>query len=161
MLWFKKWILSSLSHLEVSMRISDVAIKLCPENPEGLIAYASVTFDNAFVVHDLKVIDGLRGLFIAMPSRKLSDRCVCGGKNHLGAHYCNNCGRRLASDRGIRDATGRVILHADVAHPIHEHMRSYLTAEVRAALDCEWEKAQQPGYVCTYDERTHNSPRAA
>ena len=36
-------------------------------------AVVSVTFDNAFVVHDIKVIDGEKGLFIAMPSRKASD----------------------------------------------------------------------------------------
>ena len=36
-------------------------------------AVVSVTFDNAFVVHDIKVIDGEKGLFIAMPSRKATD----------------------------------------------------------------------------------------
>jgi len=36
-------------------------------------AVASVTFDDEFVVHDIKVIEGQNGLFIAMPSRKLSD----------------------------------------------------------------------------------------
>jgi stage V sporulation protein G len=36
-------------------------------------AIVSVTFDNEFVVHDIKVIDGQNGLFIAMPSRKTPD----------------------------------------------------------------------------------------
>ncbi len=36
-------------------------------------AVASVTFDNEFVVHDIKVIDGQNGLFVAMPSRKMGD----------------------------------------------------------------------------------------
>ena len=36
-------------------------------------AVASVTFDNEFVVHDIKVIEGQSGLFIAMPSRKTPD----------------------------------------------------------------------------------------
>ena len=36
-------------------------------------AIASVTFDDEFVVHDIKVIEGRNGLFIAMPSRKMSD----------------------------------------------------------------------------------------
>ena len=38
-----------------------------------LKAVASVTLDNCFVVHDIKIIDGTDGLFIAMPSRKTSD----------------------------------------------------------------------------------------
>lgn len=36
-------------------------------------AIASVTFDEEFVVHDIKIIDGQNGLFIAMPSRKMGD----------------------------------------------------------------------------------------
>ena len=36
-------------------------------------AVASVTFDDEFVVHDIKIIDGQNGLFIAMPSRKATD----------------------------------------------------------------------------------------
>lgn len=36
-------------------------------------AIVSVTFDDEFVVHDIKVIDGQNGLFIAMPSRKMND----------------------------------------------------------------------------------------
>ena len=36
-------------------------------------AIVSVTFDDAFVVHDIKVIEGEKGLFIAMPSRKTAD----------------------------------------------------------------------------------------
>ena len=36
-------------------------------------AIVSVTFDNEFVVHDIKIIDGQNGLFVAMPSRKMAD----------------------------------------------------------------------------------------
>ena len=36
-------------------------------------AVVSITFDNAFVVHDIKIIEGEKGLFIAMPSRKAAD----------------------------------------------------------------------------------------
>ena len=52
------------------MQITDIRIRKIAK--EGKMkAVVSVTFDNAFVVHDIKVIDG--GLFIAMPSRKASD----------------------------------------------------------------------------------------
>ena len=54
------------------MTITDVRIrKIATEGK--MKAIVSVTFDNEFVVHDIKVIDGERGLFIAMPSRKAAD----------------------------------------------------------------------------------------
>lgn len=54
------------------MEITDVRIRKI--DSEGKMkAVASVTFDNEFVVHDIKVIDSQNGLFIAMPSRKAPD----------------------------------------------------------------------------------------
>ena len=54
------------------MQITDIRIRKIAK--EGKMkAVVSVTFDNAFVVHDIKVIEGEKGLFIAMPSRKASD----------------------------------------------------------------------------------------
>ena len=54
------------------MNITDVRIRRIEE--EGrLKAVVSVTFDEEFVVHDMKIIDGDNGLFVAMPSRKSSD----------------------------------------------------------------------------------------
>ena len=68
------------------MEITEVRIKLMDEPGERLQAFCSVTFDNAFVVRDLKIIDGTNGPFVAMPSRKLTARCGrCGCENHLRA----------------------------------------------------------------------------
>lgn len=54
------------------MTITDVRIrKIATEGK--MKAIVSVTFDNEFVVHDIKVIEGQNGLFIAMPSRKTPD----------------------------------------------------------------------------------------
>ncbi|GKX68716.1 septation regulator SpoVG [Inconstantimicrobium mannanitabidum] len=54
------------------MQITDVRIRKIAS--EGKMkAIVSVTFDNEFVVHDIKVIEGQNGLFIAMPSRKTPD----------------------------------------------------------------------------------------
>jgi len=51
------------------MDITDVRVRKV--NAEGKMkAVVSVTFDNAFVVHDVKVVEGTNGLFVAMPSRK-------------------------------------------------------------------------------------------
>jgi stage V sporulation protein G len=54
------------------MEITEV--KVFPvQNNDKLKAYASVVFDNCFVVRDLRVIHGATGLFVAMPSRKRKD----------------------------------------------------------------------------------------
>jgi stage V sporulation protein G len=54
------------------MKVTDVRIRKV--NNEGKMkAVVSVTFDDEFVVHDIKVIEGQNGLFIAMPSRKMPD----------------------------------------------------------------------------------------
>ncbi len=56
------------------MRITDVRIRLVNKEDNKLKAVASVTFDESFVVHDIKVIESAEGaLFIAMPSRKTND----------------------------------------------------------------------------------------
>lgn len=55
------------------MRISDVRIRLVNKEDNKLKAVASVTFDDCFVVHDIKVIDSADGAFIAMPSRKTNN----------------------------------------------------------------------------------------
>ncbi len=51
------------------MSITDVRIRML-SNDNKMKAIASITFDGDFVVHDIKIIEGDRGLFIAMPSRK-------------------------------------------------------------------------------------------
>ena len=53
------------------MKITEV--KVFPVNEDRLKAYVSITFDNCFVVRDLKVIQGTSGLFVAMPSKKRKD----------------------------------------------------------------------------------------
>jgi stage V sporulation protein G len=133
--------------------ITEVRIKLCEANSERLLAFCSVTFNNAFVVRDLKIIEGTKGVFVAMPSRKLTDRCYkCSSKNHLRARFCNQCGAKLDEHRAMRDNDGRAKLHADIAHPIHSVAREQIQGAVIKAYMEEKERAKQPGYVCTYDE---------
>ena len=93
------------------MVITEVRIKLMEDSNENerLQAFCSVTFDNAFVVRDLKIIEGTKGSFVAMPSRKLTDRCPgCGCKNHLRARFCNQCGSKLDEDRATDDEPERI-----------------------------------------------------
>ena len=54
------------------MQITDVRIRKSTTDGK-MKAIVSVTFDNEFVVHDIKIIEGQNGLFIAMPSRKTPD----------------------------------------------------------------------------------------
>lgn len=55
------------------MRISDVRVRIVKKDDSKLKAVASVTFNDCFVIHDIKVIEGNEGYFIAMPSRKTAD----------------------------------------------------------------------------------------
>jgi len=70
------------------MEITEV--KVFPVNEERLKAYVSVTFDNCFVVRDLKIINGNTGLFVAMPSKKRKD-----GQFKDIAHPLNNETREM------------------------------------------------------------------
>lgn len=58
--------------MNLSLEVTDVRIRKI--SAEGKMkAIVSVTFDNQFVVHDIKIIKGLNGIFVAMPSRKMPD----------------------------------------------------------------------------------------
>jgi len=135
------------------MEITEVRIKLMIDSDDRLQGFCSVTFDNCFVVRDLKIIDGANGPFVAMPSRKLTSHChQCGSKNHLKAQYCNQCGARLREERTVRDSEGRAKLYADIAHPINSQCREMIQNRVIAEYRTELERAKQPGYVSRYDE---------
>lgn len=135
------------------MEITEVRIKLMEDADDRLRAFCSITFDDCFVIRDLKIIDGLNGPFVAMPSRKLTSHCPqCRAKNHLRAAYCNQCGSKLAEDRAVRDQDGRVKLYADIAHPINAVCRELIQTRVIAEFSKELERAKQPGYRSRYDE---------
>lgn len=55
-----------------SVKVTDVRIRKI-NNDGKMKAIVSVTFDDEFVVHDIKIIEGQNGLFIAMPSRRMAD----------------------------------------------------------------------------------------
>lgn len=54
------------------MQITDIRVRVVSRDSK-MKAVVSVTFDDAFVVHDIKIIEGEKGLFIAMPSKKTPD----------------------------------------------------------------------------------------
>lgn len=55
------------------MKISDVRIRLIKKDDSKLKAVASMTLDDCFVIHDIKIIEGTDEMFISMPSRKTPD----------------------------------------------------------------------------------------
>lgn len=55
------------------MKITDIRIRLISNAESKLKAVASITIDDCFVVHDIKVLEGNQGLFVSMPSRKTPD----------------------------------------------------------------------------------------
>jgi stage V sporulation protein G len=128
------------------MEITEVRVVLRDSPDKKLKAYATVTFDNAFVVRNIKVIEGTSGLFIAMPSRKIKQPCPkCNFKNELRSKYCNQCGAQfpLVAKIGEQETAGSTQLeHKDIAHPITQPFREYLQKRVLEAY--EQEKAKSP-----------------
>lgn len=74
------------------MKITDVRVRVVNRESK-MKAVVSVTFDEAFVVHDIKVIEGEKGLFVAMPSKKTSD-----GEYRDIAHPINGDMRAVLQD---------------------------------------------------------------
>ncbi len=136
------------------MVVTEVKIKLVPRSDSKLLAFASITFDRCFVVRDIKVIQGTKTLFVAMPSRKITDHCKkCGAKNHLQAGFCNQCGTKLPEKRTRPDGRGRAKLHADIAHPINVQCRQDIQEAILKGYAEEFERSRQPGYVpAPFDE---------
>lgn len=145
------------------MTITDVKIDLSGRDGGRLLAYAKITLDNAYVVHDLKVLRGSDGEeFVGMPARKVQDLCpscrAC--KNPLKAAYCNACGGELNANRSLCKScqgsggswTSGVVstegewqecqlckgygwqcLYQDTFHPIRREARRYLETVVLEA----------------------------
>lgn len=97
------------------MTITDVKIRKL-FNEDILKALVSVTFDDALVIHDIKIIQGPKRLFVAMPSRK---------------------------DEKGKD--GGIAVYRDIAHPIDQEMRQKLETAVFSAYDDYFKKVVRIG----------------
>ena len=124
------------------MEITEVRIFLKEGQDKKLKAYATLTFDNCFVVRNVKVIEGTKGMFIAMPSRKIKDTCPkCGFRNTVRSKFCNQCGATLPVSgpkvfQPGEDAS-RQSEHKDIAHPISAECRDYIQKKVLEAYEIE------------------------
>jgi len=113
------------------MEVTEIRISRRTQGDGKLKGYAAVTFDDVFVVRDLKIIEGKKGLFVAMPSQKIQVPCIkCKKKNAVRSKYCNECGTSLP----MKDRTRREV-HRDIAHPVNSDMRSYLQKVIIEAFE--------------------------
>lgn len=134
------------------MEITEVRVFLKDSQDKKLKAYATVTFDNAFVVRNIKVIQGTNGVFIAMPSRKVKQPCPkCNFKNEFRSKFCNQCGAQLpvSSQPAAQDMNAQAE-HKDIAHPITQQFRDHLQKKVLEAYDQEVKKG--PAASTTHEE---------
>ncbi len=104
------------------------------ENPNGkLRAFCSLTFNHEFVVKNFKIIKGKHGLFVAMPSRKLTKPCYrCDNRAFRNANYCDRCGKEF-DDRSGNSHHDTDETHSDIAFPIEDDFREQLEDRLIAA----------------------------
>ena len=133
------------------MEITDIKVFLKEGQDKKLKAYATVTFDNCFVVRNIKVIEGNKGMFVAMPSRKVKDPCPkCHFRNNIRSKFCNQCGSSLPQSdprpaTQPSDDAARQSDHKDIAHPITAECRDYIQKKVLEAFDIERSKGPSSG----------------
>ncbi len=130
------------------MEITEVRIFSKEGANTKLKAYATITIDKAFVVRNIKVIEGKSGLFIAMPSRKIKESCpACNHKNVVRSKFCNECGSKLPVSIQPASAPGpeaehdlRQSEHKDIAHPVTVEAREYIQKKILDAYQTEKSK---------------------
>ncbi len=88
-------------------------VRVFPVNEERLKAYATITFDDCFIIRDLKIIDGNNGLFVAMPSKKRKD-----GTFRDTAHPLNNETRERIEDVVLREYEKELSRIAEGGRPL-------------------------------------------
>ncbi len=80
------------------MEITEVRVYPVNQNDERLVAFATITFDHAFVVRDLRIIRGKNGLFVAMPSRKRHDGTYSDVAHPLGQDLRNQIEEKVIGE---------------------------------------------------------------
>lgn len=124
--------------------IEEVTIKLAAPSERKVVAYGSLVIAGV-AVHDIRLINSDGRGIVSMPSRALDYRCSgCGEKNKLTAKYCNRCGVKLDEPAVSRDASGRMVLHADVVHPIRHAVRRGIEDALWSAYEAQ-SGAPSPG----------------
>lgn len=134
------------------MEITDVQIDIptgyyAPDDSRSnLLACYTLIMDDELALHCVKLIQGERGPFVAMPAEKKQDHCPrCHSKNHCQANFCSNCGLPLDKERYLKiqpNSKGQIKLYNDIVHPLTVDLRQYLLEE---CLDVFDEEKRYPG----------------
>ena len=148
------------------MDITEVKVILKEGPDKKLKAYATITIDNCFVVRNVKIINGNKGLFVAMPSRKMRESCKkCNHKNAIRSRFCNQCGSALPVS-GLKDVNQEIRQseHRDIAHPITLECREYIQKKVLNAYEAELKRStrqsDKPSYSVPIEAETNVPPKA-
>ena len=116
------------------MEITETRVSPVEKATGRLKGFASITFDNVFVVRGIRIIEGDEGLFIAMPNRKTEHRCAgCGAWNVFHARYCNRCGKEISSGTEEEKKEDNAKNYHDIAHPVSNEFREYIQNRVLEA----------------------------
>ena len=131
------------------MEITEVRIFSRESDDKKLKAFATITFDDCFVVRNIKIIEGTKGLFVAMPSRRIKESCLkCGFKNPARNKFCGQCASSMPPSKPVvedhEDRNQRQSEHRDIAHPITAECRDKIQKKVLGAY-----KAERPNTVST------------
>lgn len=114
-------------------QITKVRISLNSDGKGKLKAIASMILDDVFVVKDIKIIDGKKGLFVAMPSAQITERCPkCKTKNPVHSRFCSNCGKAFLNQKKISLIRQKED-YRDIVHPICKDCREYIESVIVSA----------------------------
>lgn len=113
-------------------------IRITEMRNDRLKAFASVTFDGCFVIHDIKIVESPKGLLVCMPSKKAQIECAdCGQRISSGSLFCPMCGKKQMIEAGAVDKKKS---RRDIAHPINDGFRVYVSDLVLASFSKKTQK---------------------
>ena len=128
------------------MQVTDVKVQLTHQPDNKLKAFCIITLDNSFLVREIKVIETNRGgVFVAMPSRKMTDRCKCGCKNEVTNKFCCGCGHQMDTDRAVKNPQGRLQIYTDIVRPVTSECHQMIQHTVINAYKTELNRTVKRG----------------
>jgi len=116
------------------MEITEVRVSPVEKQNGRLKGFATITLDGVLVVRGIRIVEGEKGLFIAMPNRKAEHRCgACNAWNVFHARFCNRCGKEILKPDAPEVKEDDEKNYHDVVHPIENEFRQYLQGHILGA----------------------------
>lgn len=105
------------------MKITEIRCHLVNGNSR-LRSYIDVIFDDCFIIHEIKILQGKDKPFVVMPDKKITDNCEkCGKPNPLVNEFCGGCGFRIGM---VKKEEDNQPLYEDICHSLSQEFRDYL-----------------------------------